>query len=334
MRLDPFKIPLPLPIGDRLIIRFLLRPEEVKVVLDHVASERLLRKAALLEEIGRLAQRARNAGEMLRGVDIPLEDRWRLDFIFDAVKTGGERGCKGEIRVAVGAGDAALDAKTVSLSDHAESGGPIIITPGKPRRRPGAGLVALVRVDRRRIEDHHLRNVRNPTAEKPAKRFRAGNRSEPLLSRKGALIFLPEAQMNVAARSRLVRGDLRHESDAQLLLFGDLLQALFEDHMPIGHREDVGVADIQLMLPQPPLPFRIFYRDSRLLEMPPRRAVKCLLPGSLQGMIIFQVPAGRLQTGVSFFGGVSVGVSEDVILQLRCGDGAIPQFSGPVDLFS
>src|SRR5581483_4809745 len=117
-RLDSLEISLPLPVGHGFIIPFLLGLVKVAVMLRLLFSEGALHETALLEEVGRVAQRPRDAGEVLRGVDVPLEDRRRRDFVLDSIRAGSQGGGEGEIGVAVGAGDPALDPERVSLPYH------------------------------------------------------------------------------------------------------------------------------------------------------------------------------------------------------------------------
>ncbi len=56
---------------------------------------------------------------------------------------------------------------------------------------------------------------------------------------------------------------LRHEGDAHALLVGDLLQALLEDDVTVGHLERIGVADVELVLAEAPLALRVLDGDAR-----------------------------------------------------------------------
>ena len=139
------------------------------------------------------------------------------------------------------------------VADHAEAGGAVVVAPREPRRRPRAVDVALVRVDRRRVEHHHVGHVRDPAAEEPAERVGALH-GPSVRRREGVLAVAPQAEVDVAARAGAVGGELRHEGDAQARRVGELLQALLEDDVAVGHLERFGVAHVDLVLARPHSP--------------------------------------------------------------------------------
>ena len=55
---------------------------------------------------------------------------------------------------------------------------------------------------------------------------------------------------------------------------GDFLQALLEDDVAVGHLQRVGVADVQLVLPESPFAFRALDRHAGVLQMAAHRGVK------------------------------------------------------------
>src|SRR5688572_4841943 len=77
----------------------------------------------------------------------------------------------------------------------------IVVAPCEPRRRPRAVDVALVRVHRRRIENHHFGRVRDPAAEEPAESVRALERSQRFVAGERILTVAPETEVDVAARA-------------------------------------------------------------------------------------------------------------------------------------
>ena len=77
--------------------------------------------------------------------------------------------------------------------------------------------------------------------------------------------------MDVTARPRAVGRKLCHERHRDPVFVGDLLQALLEDHMAIGHLQRLGVADVQLVLPEAPLPLRALDRHARCVQVPADR---------------------------------------------------------------
>src|SRR5439155_15693663 len=108
-----------------------------------------------LERSDRLAQRR---GEALRVgfVGVALEGRRQLELPFDSAQTGRDDRREREIRVDVAPGNPRLDALRASMSDDAKPARAVVVPPGERRRRPAAGRVALVRVDRRREKDREL----------------------------------------------------------------------------------------------------------------------------------------------------------------------------------
>src|SRR5688572_32169665 len=115
-------------------------------MLDDVCAEGLFCKCTFFENLDRLAERIRHARQVPRLIDVADEDIGRLDLVGNAVEARSERSGQREVRVAVGAGDAALDAQAWSGTDDAEAGGAVVEAPGKPRRRPGGVDIALVRI--------------------------------------------------------------------------------------------------------------------------------------------------------------------------------------------
>src|SRR3954463_4821107 len=188
---DSFKIASTFPIGDRAIERGHFRPEEVTVMLDDCAAEGFLRELAIREELGGLRQRMRYMAQVLRGVRIAYERFRRLDLIRESIEPRGQGGGKSQIRIAVGARDAALDAHRRPVADDAETGSAVVIAPGEARRRPRGVDVALVGIDGRRVENHELWHMRHPAAEEPAERIVAFC--------KGVLAVAPQAEMDVTA---------------------------------------------------------------------------------------------------------------------------------------
>jgi hypothetical protein len=65
---------------------------------------------------------------------------------------------------------------------------------------------------------------------------------------------LAQAEMEMATGTGLAVVGLGHEGDADAALFGDLFEALFEQDVVVGHRQDVGVADVDFVLARPHSP--------------------------------------------------------------------------------
>src|SRR5947209_8068019 len=112
--------PLALVARHDLIEQLLLRPRVVEVVVDDLVAEQPACSCSLLELDDRIAQRMR---ESLRVgfVRIPLERRFELELLLDAVEPRREQRRKREIRVRVGAGDARLGSQRRAVADDAEA---------------------------------------------------------------------------------------------------------------------------------------------------------------------------------------------------------------------
>src|SRR5687768_17071280 len=114
-----------LPIGDHLAERgpFLLgRVHQVRV---HRRPERLGRDLTLLELFDGVDNVPRHARHVRRVVCVALKALRRSLSMLDAVQSGRHRGREGKVRVAVGAGDAGLDAEPCAVPDHAEPAGAV-----------------------------------------------------------------------------------------------------------------------------------------------------------------------------------------------------------------
>ena len=127
--------------------------------------------------------------------------------------------------------------------------------------------------------------------------------------------------MDVAARSGAVLRELRHERHGEPRLLGHFLQALFEDDVPIGHLQRLGISDVQLVLPESPLAFRALDRHAGLLQMPPHRGRERLRPRALENVVVLQIPARRLQAAVLALRRLPIAVLKDVVFQLGRRDG-------------
>ena len=163
----------------------------------------------------------------------------------------------------------------------------------------------------------------NPPTEEPAEGIGAAYRPEFLPPGKGVPVFPPQAEVRVTARAGPVRGELGHEGDADPHLLGDLLQTLLVDGVAVRHGEDVGITDVELVLPETPLALGVLDRYAGTLEVAAHRAGEGLLARSLKDMVVLDVPAGRLETIVVLAGGLAVGVIERVVLELRARHGRV-----------
>src|SRR5258706_2141103 len=181
--------PLPLVARDHLVEQLLLRARVVQVVVDLLVTKQRTRDGAVLELDDCVAQRVRKALRV-RLVRIAFERRLQLQLLLDAVEPRREQRCKREIRIGVRAGNARLGPQRRAVPDDAEPARAVVVRPRERRRRPAAGGEALVRVDRRRVEDRHLRRKRDLPREVVLEHI-------GLVGERG-LAVLPERGMNVA----------------------------------------------------------------------------------------------------------------------------------------
>ena len=170
---DPFEVALPFPVGHRRLEGLDLDLEELHVVVGDGRAEGLANQGAVREALGCVFEGAGHAWQIRGRVHVTLERRWWLDLLLDATEPARECCGVGEVRVAVGAGDPALDPEARALADHPESGGAIVLRPGDARGRPRPVDVALVGVDRRRVERHEVGGAGHPAAEEPAEHVAA-----------------------------------------------------------------------------------------------------------------------------------------------------------------
>ena len=127
---------------------------------------------------------------------------------------------------------------------------------------------------------------------------------------------LPQAEVDVAARARLVGVRLGHERHADAVPVGGLLEALLEHHVAVGRLEDVGVAHVHLVLAEAPLALRALHRHARAREVAADGGVEVLGARALLELVVLEVPAGRLEVGVPARGRVPVAGAVEVVLEL------------------
>ena len=102
----------------------------------------------LRRAISRGAEAARDFPDTLRFIGIAGESRFKLQLLLDALDTGRDLRGDGEIRVQVGAADAALDAHGFrTRRDDAVARGAIVDGPHGLGRRKGGGAETLVGID-------------------------------------------------------------------------------------------------------------------------------------------------------------------------------------------
>src|SRR5438445_13445628 len=145
----------------------------------------------------------RNLRQTACAVEVSLERRGRFDVMRDAGRSRGQGGRKCEIRIRIGAGGAAFDAQRLAVADDAESGRPVVITPGDSGRRKRSGDISLVRRGIRRVKREGLADVLHPAAEQPAEGGGPADGAELLLAieQRAAPVLVPQALVNVASRA-------------------------------------------------------------------------------------------------------------------------------------
>ena len=82
----------------------------------------------------------------------------------------------------------------------------------------------------------------------------------------GVLVSLEEADVGVHRRARVLGEGLGHEGGPHALGDGDLLDDVAEGHDVVGHRQGVGVAQVDLLLPGPALVVAELHRDAHRFE--------------------------------------------------------------------
>ena len=84
------------------------------------------------------------------------------------------------------------------------------------------------------------------------------------------------------------------------------LRHCLNTHVAVGRLEDVGVADVHLVLAEAPLALRALHRHARAAEVAPHRGVEVLGARALLELVVLEVPAGRLEVGEAASGRVAV----------------------------
>src|SRR5260370_41667608 len=102
----------------------------------------------------------------------------------------------------------------------------------------------------------------HPAAEEPTEVVRALHWPKRLLAGENVVLAAPETEVDVAAGSGLVRERFGHERDAAAQTLRDLLHPQLHNGVPVGHRQDVGITDVHLMLAVAPLAFRVLDGDA------------------------------------------------------------------------
>ena len=158
----------PLPVGHAPVEGHPLLAGAVQQVEVDLVAEGLLGDGRGLPQLDGVDEVPGDPGEVVLVVAAAVEGDRRLDLVADAVEPARDRGREGQVRVGVAARDAALDPGAGPVTDLAEAQRPVVDPPADGRRRPRAGLEALVAVDVRGEQDGELLRGRQQAAEVPA----------------------------------------------------------------------------------------------------------------------------------------------------------------------
>src|SRR6266508_5267633 len=308
-----------LPVRHGLVELPLLRAKEMDVVVHELLAECPTRKGTRREPVRRVSQALRNPRERLGRVGVPPEDGRRLRAERNPVQPRGESSGVGQIRVRVGARDAALDPQRGTLSHHTETRCPVVVAPGDGRGSERRALETLVGVDRGSREGSQFFRMCHPASEKPAEEIAPGNRAER--RRAGEEILhpggVPEGEVLVQGASREFLVPLRHERHGEVLTVGDLLGRVLGQDIPVGLLEEIAVSDVQLLLTRPPLPLGALHRHAARCEAAYDRSDEGLLPRPLQDVVVLDVATELFEILETFPARGVVRLAEDVHLQLR-----------------
>ena len=132
-----------------------------------------------------------------------------------------------------------------------------------------------------------------------------------------------------AGRAHVV---LRHEGHRAALLPGDLLHPVLVEHVAVGHLERVGVAQVDLLLPPPPLALGELDRHPRRLHPVADGAHQRLLLRGLEDVVVLQVVRHRGEAVVTLGPRLVEGLAEEVELELGGGLHPVADPGGALEL--
>ena len=113
----------------------------------------------------------------------------------------------------------------------------------------------------------------------------------------------------------------------------DLLDAVLDNDVAIGHLQGIRIADVDFLLARPPLAFGVLDRDAGGLQPLADGAHDAFLLGGLQDVIILDIGAGGLQAMEALGSRALVALVEQVELELGRAQGAHLHGRQPRDLF-
>ena len=225
--------------------------------------------------------------------------------------------------VEVGAADPAFDADRLAvLGAEAEAGGAVVAAPDRLGWGEGPDLEALVGVDEGRQEVSDLAGVLELPGQVLAHQRRHAELGLGIVEQGLLAGLVPERIVDVAGVAGQVVVPLGHKGHGLALQVSDLLDAVLEDRVAVGHVQGIGVADVDLLLARAPLALGVLDRDAGALQAGADRPHDALFLGRLEDVVVLDVGAGRRQLGVVLGPGALVGLVEEVELQLRGEEGA------------
>ncbi len=106
----------------------------------------------------------------------------------------------------------------------------------------------------------------------------------------GIAVARPQAEVQVATAAGLVGVGLGHEGDRRTLPLREFLHRLLDHDVSVGHRERIGVPDVDLVLADRRLALRVLDGDLGIAESPARGTDVVLHTGALEQVVVLVVP--------------------------------------------
>ena len=160
-------------------------------------------------------------------------------------------------------------------------------------------------------------------AEQPAQEGtedRGGRHRRPcqrlVAGKHGRAGVIGQTHVDVEATARQVFVELRHEGQRAAGLRRDLLGRQLVDHVPVGHLECPCVAQVDFVLPGPPLALAEFDRDGRSVHVAANRPDHGLCIAAGQDVIVLDIVLERFEVAPTLLLGGSIIVAEQEELEL------------------
>src|SRR6185295_8016994 len=125
-------------------------------------------------------------------------------------------------------------------------------------------------------------------------------------------VRVPQADVDVRARSRVLLVPLRHEGERASLRPGDLLGGVLVEDVAVRLRQRLAKAEVDLLLAQPGLALAELDGNAALVEMAPDGADELVLLGTLEDVVVLVVRAHRPQAVIALRPRLGEAVVEDV----------------------